>query len=283
MSINPYNYIIYRSGSTYYAKKNDGAHIASSASPDLVIQTTLDQTSPTGVGPGDIYIQSGLYNLSSSFAGFNIKSSTRLRLDTTALLSVPNGYSGYVFKLGTGTTNCIIDGGTIRELEIPLGAIPQRRWTAIQLQATTDGVFFNKFLNTTIRDANIGVRLLVDGLTGWINANSFQFLKMWLNNIFIDFDMTVPWPGGQIVGIYRNHFENIECQSGSNTRYGVRNIRHRSNIFIDVKIWDIPSTSITSNVHSDADHTIIIGGIMTNRFTNSGRNTKILDEWNTNI
>ena len=263
MSTNPYNYIIYKSGSTYYAKRNDGTQVASGPTPDPVIQTTLNQTSPTGVGPGDIYIQSGTYNLSSSFTGFNIKSSTQLRLDTTALLSVPNGYSGYVFKLATGTTNCIFDGGTIREL-IPSGGNPQRRWTAIQLQATTDGVFFNKFMNTTIRDANIGIKLLVDGSNGWINANSFQFLKMWRNNIFIDFDMTVPWPGGQVVGIYRNHFQNIECQSGSNTRHGVRNIRHRSNMFIDVKIWDIPSASITSNIHANADHTIIIGGIMTN-------------------
>ena len=66
-------------------------------------------------------------------------------------------------------------------------------------------------MNTTIRDANIGIKLLVDGSSGWINANSFQFLKLWRNNIFIDFDMTVPWPGGQVVGIYRNHFQNIEC------------------------------------------------------------------------
>lgn len=29
MSTNPYNYIIYKSGSTYYARRNDGTQIAS--------------------------------------------------------------------------------------------------------------------------------------------------------------------------------------------------------------------------------------------------------------
>lgn len=63
MSTNPYNYIIYKSGSTYYAKRNDGTRVASRPTPDPVIQTTLNQTSPTGVGPGDIYIQSGTLTL----------------------------------------------------------------------------------------------------------------------------------------------------------------------------------------------------------------------------
>ena len=115
--------------------------------------------------------------------------------------------------------NSIIDGGYIREA-IPAGGSAKRLWTGILLHASADlprmkGVLFNKFMNTMTDDANIGVKLVVDGSQGFVNANSFQFLKMCQNNIFIDFSMRQDLedkylPGEEFFGIHRNHFENLD-------------------------------------------------------------------------
>lgn len=298
---NPYNYIIYTknlpnplTGSPeahYYAQKFDGTLLPMSGSttPDPIIQTALDQTTPENTAPGYIYIQDGNYNLSSSFRGFNIKSNTRLTLGPTAYLNVPNSYNGSVFKLESrndDVCNSIIDGGYIREA-IPAGGSAKRLWTGILLHASADvprmkGVLFNKFMNTMIYDANIGIKLVVDGSQGFVNANSFQFLKMCQNNIFIDFSMRQDLedkylPGEEFFGIHRNHFENLECQSSANTICGVQNIRHVGNTFIDVKIWDLQKGA-SSNVHHHATNSIIIAGLMTNQcFADNGAYTKIFD------
>jgi hypothetical protein len=297
----PFTYIIYTKNlpnphtgnieAHYYAQKFDGTLLPMSGStiPDPVIQTALDQTTQDNTAPGHIYIQDGTYNLSSSFQGFNVKSNTRLTLGPTAYLNVPNSFNGYVFKLESlndDVCNSIIDGGYIRET-IPDGGSAKRLWTGILLHASADvprmkGVLFNKFMNTMIYDANIGIKLLVDGQQGFVNANSFQFLKMCQNNIFIDFDMRQDLEdkygrGDETFGIHRNHFENLECQSGTNTICGVQNIRHVGNTFIDVKVWDIQKGA-TSNIHHHATNTIIIAGLMTNQcFTDSGAYTKIFD------
>ena len=74
---NPYNYIIYTknlpnplTGSPeahYYAQKFDGPVLPMSGSttPDPIIQTAFNQTTPENTAPGYIYIQDGNYNLSS--------------------------------------------------------------------------------------------------------------------------------------------------------------------------------------------------------------------------
>jgi hypothetical protein len=108
------------------------------------------------------------------------------------------------------------------------------------------GVLFNKIMNITIRDANIGINLVAKSdpnappneleiKGGWINGNLFQGLKMWQNNIFISFQMDGKYmPDTQVTGIHRNRFMNIECQSDPNTTvYGVKDIRHFGNSFIN--------------------------------------------------
>jgi hypothetical protein len=239
--------------------------------------------SQSGYGAGHIYVQSGEYYLSPSFPGFNIHSFTRLTLDPTALLNVYYNYGGYVFKLQSTNNeepyHSIIDGGIISEKSPPgdpnRGNPPQRKWVGIQLQGSAGGVFFNNFLNMRINDANIGIRFLVDTAAGWINANSFKSIKMWNNNVFIDFDAT-----GVGRGIDRNYFENLECQCARNSSFGVRGIKGECNTFIDVNIWDLPTGSTNATIDNSALNTIIIGGIMTGQgFIDRGRYTKIFDQW----
>jgi hypothetical protein len=296
----PFAWIIYRSGSETFAQKDDGSPPIHDPSPEVVIQTVLNDPGPFGSpqGPGHIHIRRGIYDLSSSFQGFNVRSYTTITLDPQARIRVPNGYAGYAFKLEssgmTDATGCNIDGGEIAEVPTP-----QRQWTAILLNGTgvgagTPGVLFNKFTNITIRSAKMGIQLqavsdpnpsdpAMQGIWGgWVNGNLFEFIKMWDCQTFIDFNMINAYtPDTQITGIHRNRFLNIECQCTPNTAHGVRNIRHFGNSFINVNIWDVPPGATISSVHLDSRGTIIISGIMTGpSFVDQGRSTKIMDEIN---
>jgi hypothetical protein len=301
----PFAYIIYKRGLETVAQKYDGSNLIHGPISEVVIQDALNDPGPLDdpsgqrAGPGHIHILDGIYDLSSYFQGFFLRSFTTLTLSPQAVIRVPNGYAGQVFILastkGRYVTDCTIDGGDIREM----GPSPQRQWIAILLYGGRDGVLFNKFMNTTIRSAKIGIQLvatndpkvppdrpLIDG--GWVNGNLFEGLKMWSNDVFIDFVMDgryLPDRGdNNITGIHRNRFINIECQSDLNTIHGVRNIRHDGNSFMNVNIWDINKGSpgaVISNIHPDASGTVIISGVMTGQgFSDQGKATKIVDEKN---
>ena len=234
--------------------------MSGSTTPDPIIQTALDQTTPENTAPGYIYIQDGNYNLSSSFRGFNIKSNTRLTLGPTAYLNVPNSYNGSVFKLESrndDVCNSIIDGGYIREA-IPAGGSAKRLWTGILLHASADvprmkGVLFNKFMNTMIYDANIGIKLVVDGSQGFVNANSFQFLKMCQNNIFIDFSMRQDLEDKYLPG--KNFLGYIE------TILRIWNVNPVQIPYAECKtsdMWEILSLMLRSGIYKKAHHRMSI-------------------------
>jgi hypothetical protein len=289
-----FTYIIYKDGNSTVAQKSDKSNPITNVNPEVVMNTVLKDPGPldnlTGIraGPGHIYVADGLYDLSSSFQGFDLRAYTTLTLAPQAVLTVDETFTGSVFTLesdsGKPVSDCTIEGGYIRQR----GSPSQRQWTGVLLHGVGDGMLFNKIMNSTIRNANIGIELVAtsdpDGTYGgWVNGNLFQGLKMWDNDIFIDFQMDGPYkPDTQHTGIHRNRFMNIECQTGSNTKYGVRNIRHFGNSFINVNIWDIhtggPGATI-STVHPDARGTTIISGIMTGQnFSSQGQGTKIIDE-----
>lgn len=178
----------------------------------------------------------------------------------------------------------MIEGGTIEEAHSN-GKSPQRLWTAIKLQdsssgGTPAGIFFNKFSNIIIRNANIGINFVIDGSNGYIYTNRFEFLRLLENNTFIDFDIsqsilyrhTYSTPG-----IHRNYFESLECISSPKTEFAVKNIRHVGNTFANVNISSLPSQHVISVIHYDASNTVIIGGTLTEcDFRDYGFNTKII-------
>ena len=88
--ISGYNYIIYKNGSRYYAKKYDGTDVipGGSTTPEVVFQATLNPSPAPPVGPGNIYVQSGNYDFSNSFSGLDLQSYIRLVLDPTARLCI---------------------------------------------------------------------------------------------------------------------------------------------------------------------------------------------------
>ena len=251
----------------YEAYKNIGrkyTRIAYGTDASTVILAAWNQR-------GRCIVKNGVYTLNSVL---NAVSDLDVILEPNTILQVPNGYSGDVLKLTGGINNFKIMGGQIKEV-----GTPQRLWNAIKLHSSsTSGIWFNSFEKIKISNPAIAIKFLVDHVGGWINGNSFENLQIYNPNIFIDFDMTVDYT--YPAGFNRNFFANIKGQSAANTTYGVKNIRHYQNVFIDVKFWDLPAGAVSSNIHTHACYTIIIGGIMTSvNFTDSGLQSKIIDQW----
>jgi hypothetical protein len=267
--------VVYRDSPTsggYHAQRSDGTEIAVNQNdPDPVIQAALDQSflqdPQSGHGPGDIYIQSGTYSLSSGFIGLNVYSYTRLTLDPTARLIVPSGYAGSVFQLlsddRSGVVHTMIDGGIIGE-----SSPPQQQWTGFLLKASaatnSSGILFNKIANTVIFSAKVGIELLVDGSKGFINSNTFQFLRMWGNQTFVDFEIGPPYVAGEEdFGILGNLFFDLQCEVDSTTSAGTHNITGFHNTFLEVKVWDIQvgvAGAKRANIVPEASNTLISRG-----------------------
>ena len=231
-------------------------------------------------------------------------------MDPTTILRIPSAYTGPVFHLRADDTvevaEVIIDGGRIQQeggSKQCIGILLENAATVITSPGhPTPGVLFSKVMNTVIEGTAIGIRLSVTGAGGWINGNSFQSVKMYGCGVFIDFDVNAcpdctqpsptcvcypdPIPGNGAegrFGIHYNHFDDVQCQSDAGLSVGVQNIRHIGNMFVDVKIWDVPAGARISTIHPHATNTLILGGIMTSpdpaRFQDGGQFTKIFDQW----
>jgi hypothetical protein len=286
----PYNYTVYRDhpvGGTYYCQRYDGTVVASDPNyADPVIQAALNQyfleDSSSGYGPGSIAVRTGNYVLSPGFSGFQVHSWTTLKLDTTARIIVPSGYAGAVFQLlntdAEEVQNTTIDGGVLFEQNA------QHQWTAFLLkgsaQSIKSGILFNKISNTTLSNAKIGVKLWVTTSNSFINSNTFEFLRMWDCEAFVDFQIDPSYqPGQQNFGIIGNHFFDLQCQSTAVTMAGIRNITGWHNSFVETKVWDL-GKGFRANIIPQADSTVIVGGILaggTNVFQDKGVNTRVFD------
>jgi hypothetical protein len=293
------NYVVSRDTPTscaYHATRSDGTEIAVNQDfADPVIQAALNQNflldPQSGHGPGDIYIQSGTYSLSPGFTGFQVFSFTRLTLDPTPRLLVPSGYAGAVFQLlsddSIEVAHTMIDGGMLTE-----DAPPQHQWTGFLLKASATGhkagIFFNKIANTIIFNAQVGIKLLVDSNNGFINDNTFQFLRMVEQVIFVDFTIdpsTNYQVGEEDFGILFNHFFDLRCQAGTTTTHGIKDIAGVHNTFLETQVIDIGQPggvpdAKRATISSLASNTLIIGGILAGGadvFVDQGVATKILD------
>ena len=259
----PFHLVIYTGNNKFYAQNSQTGtieHQANDAS-DLFDQVRKSRT---------IYIKRGIYPLSRPL---RMISGLELIFEKGAFLEVPSGYDQEVIRFGDGVRFASIDGCVLREAQSP-----QSRWTGVRFVSSGKGVFDNQVKNIEIWRPHTGLLLEVDVVEGWVNGNEIRSSRITEPNTFIEFRMSVPWRRGQN-GFNRNHFQHLIGQAGPETRWGARDIRHRANQFIDVKFWDLRHPEvISSNVHQDAEDTLILGGIMTNRrFENKGLRTQIID------
>jgi hypothetical protein len=290
------SYIVYRdtpTGGAYHAVRvADGQEIATNPNfADPVLQQALDQNflqDPTsGYGAGDIYVRSALYEFSDAFNGLELRSFTRLTFDPTAILEVPSNYGGAVFVLASNNTAEVsqaeVGGGIVREKQPA-----QHRWTAFLLQATADqqtaGILFNKIRDTIVYEPATGVALHVTGSHGFINANTFEFLRVWGAAVAVDFSVV---PGYQLgeedFGILYNSFSRLQFQTEA-ARYqaGIQNVTGVGNMFTETSVWDIPRDPAMT-IGPTADRTFVTGGTLggeyadnPNVITDQGRKTKIV-------
>lgn len=290
------SYIVYRQGGSFRVQRTaDGQDLPlASNTAESAIQTALDQgfiDDPT-LGPGDVYVQAGDYPLTAGFPGFTVHSFTNVRMDARARLRVPSGFDRAVFRMTSddgvnrlGVNNTIIDGGWIDEV-----APQQGKWTAFLLHASSThvaGMQFNKVINTRVNNAGVAVALRVDGKGGYVNSNTFDFLRLWACRTFVDFQQVLPSGSYVHPPLWGNVFHDLQCQcqapsaSPVQTTVGINNVAGIHNSFIEVKVWDIQRAvgpRLTGLVSSNARDTLVVGGILAgSRFQDLGQRTKVVD------
>src|SRR2546428_11654101 len=222
---NDFGTIVYVIGGMYFAKDSQDHIFVSSDTADIVIKAALDRG-------GDIYVTGGNYHLSKDFSGFDLKSTTHLKLAQDSSIIVPSGYGGYVFRFNNGTAHCVMEGGHIYETD-PV----KRGWIGIIMQGGTEGVYFNLVENVIITDPYIVIDF--NATRGqWINANTFVNIQGYTFVRGIEFDYKGKPEGGD--GFNGNTFRDSQFQSGPMTTYGVKDIKHDTNAFYNVQIWDLP-------------------------------------------
>ncbi|MEZ4869774.1 MAG: hypothetical protein R3C14_51085 [Caldilineaceae bacterium] len=273
----PYTYIIYPENpnlvsTTIFAQNSETGEVEFQGvdAAAIFLQTFAERHS--------ILVKAGAYLITSPL---NLLTQMTLTLESGVTLWVPNGYDQHVIGIIDAKQHIRVSGGLIREQQAPNSA--QRQWQGIRLLESTgeDGpkITSNTIEGVEIWDADVAIKLCVTHPEGWINGNRFRDIVMFRSNIFIDFEMAIPHTGAN--GFNRNLFTNIIGQSTSNTEVGIRNIRHRANVFFDVKVWDLVKVNANGSdatVHPDASDTIILGGAMTgHNFADQGSGTQILD------
>ncbi|HZI75728.1 MAG TPA: hypothetical protein VFD73_17240, partial [Gemmatimonadales bacterium] len=113
----------------------------------------------------------------------------------------PSGYNGAVLVLASNNTaevsQATVEGGVIREAQPA-----QHQCTAFLLQAAanqqTAGILFNKICRTVVYEPAIALAIHVTGDHGFINSNTFEFLRVWGAAVAIDFSVV---PGYQLARI----------------------------------------------------------------------------------
>lgn len=277
-SQNEWGYLIYIDNEGNINAKNEKTGDIDFKGNDAVsiIQKTIESD------VGKIEIIDGTYSITR---GIDLRPNLDIEFSPGTIFEVPNGYTGYVLGLSgqksVATDRCFnikIHGAChiiehVTTATIYCSTTPQRLWTAIKLETSVSGIFFNTIKDLEIRDANIGVEFVSNNKGAWINGNYFQDLKMWGCNYFIDFKLLESYHS-----FSNNSFININCQSCKNTLYGVRNIQGNENLFMNVIVWDLPSYATSASISNVGSHTLIIGGLMTHsNFVDNGQNTIIID------
>jgi hypothetical protein len=136
-------------------------------------------------------------------------------------------------------------------------------------------VQFNKIAETEVTLAGVGISLEVDQLLGYVNSNTFEFLRMQDCTSFIRFEMAnLAYTTG--IPIWANRFADLQLECGTKvqTTIGIANVAGRQQEFASVKVWDIqrgaspdpsaipPPPPLTLQISPQAEKTLIIGGIL---------------------
>ena len=296
----PGYFTIFKSGNTTISQKFDGTILAAlSGAPGAVIQASLNEISglrnSSVIMHSDIYVCDGDYDLESGFNGISFPpfSVARLTMGRRAVLQVPIGYSGYVFRFPPDSNYITLEGGYIREAtNFNTVPPPEYRWQAFRFDTVGVGdIVYCAVRDIDVSRAEVGLHFV--GSSGFMTSNTFDNIRMDYCKYYMKWDLS----GYAFPNFANNVFRNIICQDGGPTLIGADRIPGKRNEFNSVVFWDSQTGAsgggaINTVIASGSEDNIIIGGIMTNRGTitsgdNSGRNrledygsgTQILDSF----
>ena len=273
-----YSSIVFKSGSTYYAKKFDGTLISSGSVPETVIQAALNlggyiliagTSGSSAVSP----TPSVDYTFSGAFAGLDfVTDGTTLEIQQGANLVAPSGHPSYVIRMLDTYYDQITGFGNMYE-----AGTPQRLWTGIRVESNAGGSAVNTVENINISGPGTALELKTNNSSAFIEGCIFR-------NITVDLFVKGVVFNGAVGGeIHHNSFADINLENNLSTPFatdGFKDIDFEGNIFVNCNAWDFTAGASECNIKSTATATTIIGGQMTGRlgtFTDLGVGTIILD------
>ena len=289
-----YRYTVYLDSDGAYKARNDkSGTVQFSGSLEAVVSSALVTISGANSDgkAGSIHIEAGAHTLFSGFNGWDLPRWTNISMDKGTFLILPNGYSGFVFRmvdssaLASAYFGTNIEGGYIRETGTTLNL-----WTGIRLETLatiSQGILACTIKDTIIQDPGRGVHFLLTGAAGTGFINGVEIYNVYVSNAgaTMEFEVasgvTAVSPGP----FNRNLLMSVKGQTGPKTYVGFKNIGPGTqNQFIECKQWDISTgisgtQGVSANIISGASDTIILGGIMrSQQFTDLGTNTWAKDD-----
>ena len=239
----PYTYIVYREGTTYYAKSNTLTNY-SNTNPAVVLQAAIT--------PGrDVYVSGGDYVFPAGFSSilFPADKVFKVMCADDAKFIVPNGYADAVFKFKAVNRQKFF-GGRFEE-----AGTPARNWYPVELKADgTGGAFtgclFNIVGGYETKDAKALVKMGVYTNDAWLNGNTVRDLTGWRCKYVIEFYKDAAVTGGATYKHIDNKFQNIEYQTDVETIIGVKDIQGEGNVFRDIMVWDLQTGASGANTKS---------------------------------
>lgn len=258
MAQRTFSAIIFKNGSTYYARKYDGSLISSGTVAETVLQAAWD------LG-GSIYHFPANYDITS--AGLTMSADTHLEFARGAKLRAPNNTVITLITLSDVGWNCSING-----LYTDEQTSNTKKYNGIKItSATSTGVAFLRLTNCYIYKPDTGIELETTNAAGYVNDCR-------LSDIVVHGPKTAGVLIDQITNgdIDKNKFDSVGIQMDSDSVVGFKNIDGHSNSFTNCVVWDCPITATEANIASTAQGIQIRGGAMTGYngyFINQGTRT----------
>ena len=200
-------------------------------------------------------------------------------------LVLPAGYADYVFELNdllVSMVNVSITGdGVIYEG----GANPSNNWSFLRLYShSSNGIFYCKFMDTWLgHDAaafskvNVGIQMDIDSPDGFINSNIYQ------NHKFFDpVTAAFKWnPTSTSHNFNQNTYihEQVEMAGGGSSLVSFDNADGQGNVYLSVSPDDSSGSQKTATVASTAAQPLVLGGVMTDMWTNNSMSAQVIDPY----
>ncbi len=250
------------------AEGQDGEILSeSNTTPETPIQAALDRK-------GIVWICEDNYDLSASFTGLTIKSSTTLMGSWNTFLRVPNAYEGSVLMVDPLAANDnVTDISMLGGLRITEQGTAANNWTGLHYKLNSNtgkGITHCHLGNCRITDAKTALCIEMIDADSWISSVDVSQLIVYNSRNGIDFLNTVE-DSSPFISAMR--FSNMVMQGSAIAEYGIKGITGNNHVYDNIAIWDLHLSTVGAGSGADAHsaeflagatNMTVIGGLMTN-------------------